>query len=457
MIWSPFKYQLFALKHAIEHPFSGLLLDMGLGKTCIALTLVNYCINYDFCIRKPLIIAPKKVLENTWDAEIEKWDHLKHLKLVKIHGNLAQKMEALKQKGDIYIVSRDNIAWLQRHYMSSWPFDMVVVDESSSFKNPSSQRFRALKMCRPFFKRSIIMTGTPIPNGLNDLWSQIYILDQGKRLGEFIEHYRREYLYPEPTASFETRKYTCTESNQQRIFSKIGDIAISMKSEHYLELPPLIETIHKVSLPDDIKKRYKEFEKTQVLKAYDEAGKDIAALNAGALLTKLRQFANGAIYENDSRNWVVEHDEKLEACDELIESIQTQGEPVLISYQFQHDLERLKKKFGGRELQPGDVDKWNAGQLKIMYLQYDAGMGLNLQFGGCHAIHYGMNYNLESYLQFNKRLHRTGQKKPVYIHKMLAVGTVDMDVNRAVEGKRNGQDAMLEAVRALVDEHINNK
>lgn len=454
MNWTPYKYQLFALNHAMEHPFAGLLLDMGLGKTCIALTLINWCINYDFCIRKPLVIAPKKVLENTWDDEVQKWDHLKHLKLVKIHGTLAQKMEALKRKGDIYIVSRDNIAWLQRHYMSGWPFDMVVVDESSSFKNPSSQRFRALKMCRPFFKRSIILTGTPIPNGLNDLWSQVYILDQGQRLGQFIEHYRREYLYDEPCVGYVTRKYGCTESNQQRIFARINDIVISMKTEHYLELPALIEVVNKVELPDDIKKRYKEFEKTQVLKAYDESGKDIAAINAGALLTKLRQFANGAIYENDSRNWIEIHDEKLEAAEELIESLKTQGEPVLMSYQFQHDLVRLKKKFGGRELQEGDIEKWNRGELPIMYLQYDAGMGLNLQFGGSHIIHYGINYNLESGLQFNKRLHRTGQKKPVYVHKLLCIGTVDMEVNRAVENKMNSQEAMLKAVRALINEHI---
>lgn len=456
MKWIPAGYHSFAVKHLLEHPYAGLFLDMGLGKTAVLLTALDYFIYKDFSVRKPLIIAPKKVIESTWSDEVEKWDHLRHLKLVKIHGSQKERLEALKQKGDIYLVSRDNIAWLNSHYMTAWPYDFVGVDESSSFKNHKSQRFRAIKMARPFIKRAVIMSGTPAPNGLSDLWAQMYILDQGKRLGENISEYRNEYLYPEPTKGFETRKYSATDSNSQRVFKQIADICISMKSEDYQKLPPRIEQVHKVVLPDETKKRYREFEKTQVLKAYEEAGNDIAAINAGALTMKLLQFANGAVYENNSRNYQVVHDEKLEAMGEIIEAVQVQGEPLLIAYQYQHDLERLKKRFGGHKYDgENDVKRWNNKEFDIMYLQANQGIGLNLQAGGCHVAHFGMNYNLESWLQFNKRLHRLGQTKPVYIHKLLTVGTIDIDVCRAIDNKDAGQEAMLKAVKARVNLYLN--
>lgn len=455
MKWEPRVFQSYALKHAIDHPYAGLLLDMGLGKTAIALSTINYLQNFDFSIRKPLIIAPKKVIENTWEAEIEKWDHLRHLTVSKIHGPRLARLEALKKDAHLYLVSRDNFRWLVNHYMSAWPFDMVVVDESSSFKNPKSQRFLAMKLARPFIDRSIIMTGTPIPNGYNDLWSQVYILDQGKRLGEFVEDYRRTYLFPEPCEGFVTQKYSIMPANEHRVMQAVSDIVISMKSEDYLDLPDKIEILNTVTLDDDDRKRYREFEKTQVLKAYEEADRDIAAINAAALTMKLRQFANGAVYENDSTKYQVVHNSKLEALGEIIESLETQGEQVLVAYQFKHDLERLKEKFGGKTFEQGDVERWNNKEYKIMYLQADAGIGLNLQAGGSHIAHFGMNFNLESWLQFNKRIHRLGRTKPVYVHKLLTAGTIDTDIHRAINKKQNQQEAMMEAVKARINMYLN--
>lgn len=466
MKWEPRVFQSFAFKHAIDNPYAGLLLDMGLGKTVIALSVVNYLQNWDFSIRKPLIIAPKKVIENTWDAEIQKWDHLKHLTTSKIHGDRLTRLEALKKDAHLYLVSRDNFRWLQGHYMSAWPFDMVVVDESSSFKNPKSQRFMAMRLVRPFIDRAIVMTGTPIPNGYNDLWSQIYILDQGKRLGEYVEDYRRTYLYPEPCDGYVTQKYSIMPANEHRVMQAVKDIVISMKSEDYLELPDKIEITNTVTLDDDARKRYRDFEKTQVLKAYEEAGRDIAAINAAALTMKLRQFANGAVYDNQmyvedggrikaASTYQVVHNSKIEAVGELIESLETQGEQVLIAYQFKSDLERLKKAFGGKVFEQGDVEKWNNKEYKIMYLQADAGVGLNLQGGGSHIFHFGMNYNLESWLQYNKRIHRLGRIKPVYIHKFLTAGTIDTDIHRSINGKQKMQDGMMEAVKARVILYLN--
>lgn len=452
MIWTPRPEQAYAYKWGLDHPYSGLLLDMGLGKTSISLTIIDRLLFHDFSIGIVLIVAPKKVLENVWDAEIEQWDHLKHLKLVKIHGTQKERFAALKQKGNIYIISQDNIAWLVAHWASAWPYEMLIIDESAGFKNHDSKRFRAIRTIRPFCRRVIILTGTPVPNGLADLWSQIYCLDQGERLGKHITDYRRNYLTPLPSPGFETRKYDVTEENEKRIYSKVGDIVISMKKEDYVKLPPRFDLTDSITLPKDVYARYIEFERTQVLKAWEDAQHDIAAINAAALTMKLRQFANGAVYDNElNKNWILAHDEKIDTLEEIIKSVQSEGRQILVSYQFKHDLERLKKRFGGSDL---DVAKWNAKKASVMYLQAGGGVGLNLQAGGSHIAWFGMDYNLLNWDQFNARLHRTGQPEPVYIHKLICIGTIDVDVNRAIVRKSAGQNAMLEAVKARIDLYI---
>lgn len=452
MRWLPRPEQAYAYKWGLDHPYSGLLLDMGLGKTSISLSIIDHLMYHDFSLSKVLIVAPVKVLENVWDSEIQQWDHLQHLQIVRIHGTQKERFAALKQPGNIFIVSQGNFAWLVAHWASAWPYEMLIIDESAGFKNHDSKRFRAVRLIRPFCKRVIILTGTPVPNGLADLWSQIYCLDGGERLGKHITDYRRIYLIPKPSDGFATRQWGVNKDNEKKIYDKIGDIVISMKKEDYVKLPPRFDIIDKIILPEKIKQRYTDFEKTQVLKAWEEAQHDIAAINAAALTMKLRQFANGAVYDNElTRNYVVTHDEKIDRLEEITESVLSQGDQMLIAYQFQSDLIRLKHRLGGVDL---DVNLWNQKKAKIMYLQASQGQGLNLQAGGAHLAWFGMNYNLLDFDQFNARLHRTGQEKPVYVHKLICTGTIDVDVNRAVVNKSAGQAAMMDAVKARINLYI---
>lgn len=452
MIWIPHKYQEYSLQHVKDNKWCGLFLDMGLGKTAVLLTAIDYFMNRDFEIRKTLVIAPLKVAETVWTDERDKWDHLKRLKISLVLGDHKARLEALKKPADVYVINYNNIAWLVNHYMTAWPFDMVTYDESAGFKNQKSLRFRAMKMVQPFIKRRVIMTGTPVPNGLADLWAQLYLLDEGRRLGKHITDYRREYLTPLPSDGFETRKYNVTEHNAKRIYDKVSDICISMKAEDYLKLPDRIETVNNVVLPAATMKRYKQFEKEQVLKAWEEGGKDIAAVNAGALVTKLRQFANGAIYDNEGKTYQVIHDHKIEMVEELIEA--AQGESVLVAYHYKHDVERMQKKLGGRIYQKGDAEKWNAGKIPLMYLQSAGGIGLNLQGAGAIVAWFGQTYNLMDWQQYNARLYRQGRLKPVNIHKIICPGTIDTKIMRSINNKDSEQVALLDAVKALISEHI---
>ena len=334
-------YQLTSIDHIIDNTHCALFLEMGLGKTVSTLTAINRLMFEELDIDSALVVAPKRVAESVWDAEIEKWEHLNHLKVSKIIGSNKQRRKALSEKAHIYTIGRDNIAWLCGQFGGSMlPFDMLVIDELSSFKNPKSVRFKALRGVQPSFKRVVGLTGTPAPNGLIDLWSQVYLLDRGKRLGKFISHFREDYFKPGKRNGAIVYSYDLVSDGEQRIHEKIGDICMSMKAKDYLTLPGRIDNFIDIKFPPDIQKKYDAFEREQVLNLFPdhEEGKEISAVNAAALSNKLLQFANGAVYDENKKFYVV-HDLKIEAAKEIIED--ANGKPVLIAWTYRHDLERL--------------------------------------------------------------------------------------------------------------------
>ncbi|WP_411679875.1 SNF2-related protein [Clostridium thailandense] len=445
MKYEPHSYQEYATKWILDKPKAGLLMDMGLGKTVCTLTAIKELIYNYFDIVKALVIAPLRVAEDTWTVEAEKWDHLKHLKISKILGTEKERRAALNIKADIYVINRENVVWLVKECGKKWSFDMVVVDELSSFKSPKSQRFKALRKVGA--KRIVGLTGTPSPNGLMDLWSEIYLLDQGERLGRTLTSYREQYFMPDKRNQNIIFSYKPKEEAEEVIYKKLSDICISMKAEDYLELPERIDNIISVKLQKDEEEKYKKFEKELLLPLKDS---DIVANNAAVLTNKLLQFANGAIYdENDE---VVEiHNEKLKALEEIIEA--ASGKPVLIFYAYKHDRDRLKKYFkNAKELKTSeDIKKWNNGEIEIMLVHpASAGHGLNLQAGGNIIIWFGLTWSLELYQQANARLYRQGQKQNVIIHHLVAKGTIDDDVMKALENKSVGQEVLLQAVKARI-------
>jgi len=454
MIYNPHPYQDFATEHIIENPEAGLLLGMGLGKTVSTLTAVDRLMNDYFEVNKVLVIAPKRVAEDTWTTESAKWDHLKHLRLSVVLGSERERKEALKAKADIYVINRENVAWLVGYYQSAFPFDMIVIDELSSFKSAKAIRFKSLRMIRPKVKRVVGLTGTPAPNGLIDLWPQMYLLDQGARLGKTISGYRERYFTPGKRNGQVVFNYNLKEESERAIYDKIGDICISMTAKDYLSLPERVNHTIEVKLPKAIQDRYDEFEKQQVLSIL-ESDTDISAVNAAALSTKLRQFANGAVYDAEKKYHVV-HDEKLEALEEVVEA--ANGRSVLIFYSFKHDLERIQKRLKGykpRVLEgKSDIADWNTGKIQVMLAHpASAGHGLNLQAGGNIVVWFGLNWSLELYQQANARLDRQGQIKPVIIYHLITVSTIDQKVFLALEGKAEGQDALLNAVKAIINKY----
>lgn len=445
-------YQLAGVSHIVNNPFCGLLMDMGLGKTVSTLTAINYLLFEEFDIRNVLIIAPKKVAENVWTSEIKKWRHTRHLKISRIIGTEMQRKAALVKNADIHIIGRDNVVWLTGLFGGSMlPFDMLVIDESSSFKNPKSQRFKALRAVQPSFKRVVILTGTPAPNGLIDLWSQIFLLDRGERLGKFIGHYRDRYFSPNQRNGHIIYNYKLQNQAEEKIYDKIGDICISMKASDYLELPGRMNNYIDVIFPPEIQQRYDAFEEEQVLDLIGDT--EITAVNAAALTTKLLQFANGAIYDED-RNYHVIHDLKLDMVEEIIDN--NSGKPVLIAWAYRHDMHRLKKRFPqARELKTEkDIDDWNAGEIPILLMHpASGGHGLNLQAGGNTIIWFGQTWNLELYQQLNARLDRQGQEQVVVIHHLVAKKTVEQDVIKSIGSKDKKQEALLKAVQARVKKY----
>lgn len=448
------EYQKHAVRHIIEHPYCGLLMEMGLGKSVSTLTAIRQLMDDYLEVSKVLVIAPKRVAETTWSDEIEKWGHLGGIRISKILGTAKQRASALKADADIYLINRENVVWLVAKLQGYWPFDMLVIDELSSFKSAKSARFKALRLVRPKISRVVGLTGTPAPNGLIDLWSQIYLLDLGERLGKTITGYRIKYFHPGRSNGRVVFDYKLNSGSEEAIYKQIGDICISMKAEDYLQLPDRIDRTVEIHFPEKVMEKYLEFEKQQVLAMEDTDG-DISAVNAAALSNKLLQYANGAIYDSE-RNVHEIHAEKLEALEEIVEA--ANGQPVLVFFSFRHDVSRIMttlKKYHPKEIAgPEDVASWNAGKISVLLAHpAGAGHGLNLQAGGHIIVWFGLPWSSELYLQANARLYRQGQGKPVIVHHLIAKGTMDEDVVRALTDKVNKQDALMQAVKARIEKY----
>lgn len=449
MHFKPHSYQEYAIDKIIELPAVGLFMDMGMGKTVSTLTAVLELLFDYFEVSKVLVIAPLRVADTTWTDEIDKWEHLGELKVAKVLGSKEDRSKALSKQADIYVINRENVSWLVERYKERWPFDMIVVDELSSFKSPKSKRFKDLKKVLPYIKRIVGLTGTPAPNSLLDLWPQLYLLDRGERLGKTLTSYREKYFLPDKRNQHIVYTYKLRPFADQEIHKKISDICISLSAKDYLDLPERIDNIIKVKLEDRIIKQYKEFEKQKLLELKDT---DITAATAGVVVGKLLQMANGQIYDDEGQVHMI-HDAKLEALSEIIENVN--GQPVLVFYNFKHDYDSLIRRFKKLEpktLQTGqDIKDWNEGKTKILLAHpASVGHGLNLQAGGNIIIWYGLTWSLELYQQANARLYRQGQKNSVIIHHLVAEGTVDEHVMEVLQTKDKGQSTLLEAVKAKV-------
>lgn len=452
MKFIPHDYQKIAIEKIIDGPAVGLFLEMGLGKTVSALTAIKELLYDRFEVSKVLVIAPLRVAQSTWSGEIEKWDHLQGLRLSKVLGSEKQRIEALHQPADIWIINRENTEWLVDYYGRKWPFDMVVIDELSSFKNPRSKRFRALRKVRPLIKRIVGLTGTPAPNGLIDLWSQIYLLDQGERLGKTLTGYRNRYFDPGRRNQNIVFEWIPKPFAEERIYEKISDICVSMKAEDWLQLPERIDNVIEVELPEKVKSQYKQLERDLILPLLDS---DVTAANAAVLTNKLLQMANGAIYDEFGEAKEI-HDAKLEALEEVVEA--ANGKPVLVVYSYRHDLDRIKnqlKKYKPRTLDSDqDVQDWNAGKTQVLLLHpASGGHGLNLQTGGNIIVWFGLTWGLEYYQQANARLYRQGQIERVIVHHIVAKGTMDENVLKALTGKAATQEDLMEAVKARIEQY----
>lgn len=446
--YKPWDYQRYCINRLLADEALGLFLDMGLGKTSITLTAINDLKYNRFALRRALVVAPKKVAEATWDTEAATWEHLKHLRVIPVLGNQQQRIRALNTPGDVWVISRDSLAWLVDHYRNAWPFDMVVLDELSSFKSHQAKRFKVLTWVRPRIKRIIGLTGTPAPNGLLDLWAQIFLLDQGQRLEKNITGFREKYF----VRNYDGHGYTAKPGADEIIQQRIADICISMKAEDYLELPDLVENVVPVVLDGKAKKQYKQMERDLLLEV---EGTEITATSAAVLTGKLLQLCNGALYDGD-RNVHEIHDCKIEAFLELVE--QLNGKPALVFYSYQHDRDRLKSALATnglrvRELKSAaDFAAWNAGQVDIgLAHPASTAYGLNLQDGGNHVIWFGLPWSLELYQQANKRLHRQGQKQKVIAHHLVVRGGADEDVMAALRSKVVTQDKLMNALKARID------
>lgn len=454
MIFHPHAYQQHCIDQIIRFKKLGLFLDMGLGKTVTTLTAIRELKYNRFLVRKVLVIAPKKVAEGTWTKEKDKWDHTKLLRVSSVLGSQAKRVRALNTPADIYIINRENVVWLVDYYRNAWPFDMVVVDESSSFKSHSAKRFKALASMGPRIDRMVELTGTPSPNGLADLWSQIYLLDGGERLGKRYTQFRERYFQPDKRgADGMVYSYEAKPGTEQSILEKISDICISMKAEDYLQLPDI--TYHEIPVELDSKSRkaYFDLERQMVL-ALPEEETDISVTSAAALSNKLLQLANGAIYDEDRQVHEI-HGCKMEAFLELIESLQ--GKPALVFYNYQHDRERILKVLDGKGLRirelktTQDEDDWNSRKIDILLAHpASSAYGLNLQQGGNHVIWFGLTWNYELYTQANKRLHRQGQTEKVIIHHLVCTGTRDEDVMEALHRKDDVQNWVMESLKARI-------
>lgn len=452
MVFNPHNYQRYAIEKIIATPYVGLFLEMGLGKTVTTLTAIQRLIN-NLEIAKVLVIAPLRVAQSVWVQEIDKWEHLKGLRAVRVLGSEKKRVKALTTDADLYVVNRENVQWLVAYYSGrKIPFDMVVLDELSSFKNHKSARWKAMRTIRPRLSRVVGLTGTPAPNGLIDLWGQVYLLDQGNALGKFITNYRQRYFVPGRSNGQVVFDYKLQQDGEQRIYDAISDFCVSMKSEDYLSLPPCTYHDIDIELSSKLLASYKEFEKEQVLSLPEEEDGTISAVNAAALSNKLLQFASGAVYDAD-KNVKHLHDTKLDALVELVE--EANGKPVLVFYQFKHEIPRIQQalKGYGVEVMNDDtcIERWNKGEIPVLLAHpASTAYGLNMQQGGNIIIWYGLNWALELYQQANARLNRQGQTKPVHVYHLLVSGTMDVEVAKALTGKVATQDGLMNAIKAIV-------
>ncbi|RGK73484.1 ATP-dependent helicase [Streptococcus anginosus] len=444
MKYSPHDYQRYATNFIINNPISAVLLEMGLGKSVISLSAINELMLDYFDVSRTLVIAPLRVAISTWPEEIKKWEHLKYLTYSVVTGSEKERIDALKKPAHIYIINRENVDWLITKSGFKWTFDMVVIDELSSFKSYQAKRFKSLLKARPKVKRIVGLTGTPSSNGLMDLWAEFRLLDMGERLGRYITHYRQNFFVPDKRNQQMIFSYKPKDGAEKQIYSLISDITISMKSKDFLKMPECIMNEVVVSLSEKEQKLYDSLKKDMVLSVGDD---EIDAINAAALSSKLLQMASGAVY-NDDKESIHIHDRKLDALEDLIEG--ANGKPVLIAYWFKHDLERIKERFDVREIKTGkDISDWNNGKIPIAIIHpASAGHGLNLQLGGSTLIWFSLTWSLELYQQTNARLYRQGQDSTVVIHHILTKGTIDEDVMKALKAKEKIQDALIDSVKA---------
>ena len=443
-------YQTYAAEYIVSHPIAAILLSMGLGKTSITLTAIADLLFDLFVIRRVLIIAPLRVAKMTWPDEIGKWDHLSHLRYSIAVGSAAERMKALNAEADIYIINRENVQWLIDNF--AFNFDMVVVDELSSFKNHQSKRFKALMKVRPYVRRIVGLTGTPSANGLMDLFAEFKLLDMGERLGRFIGQYRTMYFKPDRMNGPIVYSYKPLPGAEEAIYQKISDITISMKSIDYLEMPELVNSRFEVQLSEDEQMQYEDMKEKLILQL---PGGEVTAANAGSLSGKLSQMANGAVYGDDGAVMHM-HDRKLDALEDIIESMN--GNPLLVAYWFNHDLERIMErltliKIPFEILQSGEsIRRWNKGEIPVALIHpASAGHGLNLQRGGCTMAWFGLTWSLELYQQTVARLWRQGQdSETVVVQHIIAKGTIDERIMKALTEKDATQNALIDAVKAVM-------
>ncbi len=439
-------YQNYAKDFILAHKVSALFLDCGLGKTITTLTAINELMYDSFEISKVLIIAPLRVAQSTWKDEIEKWDHLNLLRYSIAVGDEKERLKALKQNSDIYIINRENVDWLVTKSGVDFNFDMLIIDELSSFKSHTSKRFKSLLKIRPYFERVVGLTGTPSSNGLMDLWAEFRVLDLGERLGRYITHYRNEYFLPDKRNGAVIFSYKPQPNAEERIYRRLADMTISMKSTEYLKMPELILNELEINLDEEDQIKYKKFKKEMVMTIQE---REIDAINAASLSNKLIQLANGSIYDEDKKFYEV-HNKKLDKLEEIIES--ANGKPVLVAYWFKADKERIEKRFKVREIKTADdIRQWNMGMINLALIHpANAGHGLNLQSGGSTLVWFSLTWSLELYQQTNARLYRQGQKDMVVIHHLITKNTIDEDIMKSLKRKDKTQEALMRAVKVRI-------
>ncbi|HDT8481609.1 TPA: DEAD/DEAH box helicase [Staphylococcus pseudintermedius] len=449
MNFIPHDYQKYSIDKIIENKKYGLFLDMGLGKTVSTLTAFSDLQLLD--TNKMLVIAPLNVAKDTWADEIDKWEHLKHLRVSKVLGSPKQRIAALNKEADIYVTNKENTKWLCDQYKKDWPFDMVVIDELSTFKNPSSQRFKAIRKKQPLIKRFVGLTGTPSPNSLLDLWAQVYLIDRGERLETSFSRYRERFFKPTHQVSDHVFNWELRDGSEEKIYELIEDVCLSMKAGDYLDMPERIDAVQSVNLSSKERKLYDELEKHYILESEEDG--TIVAQSGASLSQKLLQLANGAVYTDDESVRHI-HDKKLDKLEEIVE--ESQGQPILLFYNFKHDKERILERFDDVLTLDDDgyKDKWNAGKVKILLAHpASAGHGLNLQQGGHIIVWFGLTWSLELYQQANARLYRQGQQHTTIIHHIMTDNTIEQRVYKALQNKELTQDELMKAVKARIEKY----